>query len=278
MKASASALSAAADVRRAKSRDAWTRRMPVLVALVLLAAWQVLAQQGMVSRIFLPAPSRIFTFLGQSLVKGDLLPAIGATLSRMIVGFVIGAIPALLLGWAMGRARGVRMFFDPVIAALHPVPKIAIFPLLMLVFGIGEGSKVVAIAISTFFPIVINTYTGTRQINPVYFEVARNYGADRWKTLRRVVFPGSLPTALAGIRIALNTSFVIAIAVELLASRTGLGVMIWFAWQTLRVEQLYGTLFVTAVIGIALNAATAAMSRWLAPWAQPPRERAGARL
>jgi NitT/TauT family transport system permease protein len=100
-------------------------------------------------------------------------------------------------GW-LRSALVLRSF----IAALHPVPKIAIFPLLMLVFGIGEASKVVAIAITSFFPVVVNTITGTRSIHPVYFEVANNYGASRWQTLWRVVIPGSLPMVLAGLRIA----------------------------------------------------------------------------
>jgi len=245
---------------------AWRRRLPAALTVLLLLAWELLARLGLISRIFLPAPTRIFSYLIESLVEGDLLPAVGATLGRMAGGFLLGAIPALLLGWAMGLNRSVRMFFDPFVAALHPVPKIAIFPLLMLVFGLGELSKVVAIGISTFFPLMINTFAGTRQIHPVYFEVARNYGADRWNILRRVVLPGSLPMVLAGARIGLNMSLVIAIAVELLAGRRGLGVMIWFAWQTLRVEQLYAALFVTALIGIGLNAFLAWLSGRLAPW------------
>jgi len=248
------------------ARDRYPKWLPIAVTLGVLVLWEVLAQMQLISRIFLPAPTRIFTFLGKSLAEGDLLPAIGATLGRMGAGFALGTIPALLLGWAMGRLKTVRQFFDPFIAALHPIPKIAIFPLLMLVFGIGEASKVVAIAITSFFPVVVNTIAGTRTINPVYFEVANNYGANRWQTLWRIVLPGSLPMVLAGLRIALNTSLVVAVAVELLASRTGLGVMIWFAWQTLRVEQLYGTLFVTALIGIALNFMIDRAARWLAPW------------
>jgi NitT/TauT family transport system permease protein len=257
------------------SAHRWRRWLPALVTLTLLVVWELLAQLQLISRIFLPAPSRIFTFLGKSLVQGELLP-VGATLGRMAAGFSLGTIPALLLGWAMGRLRPVRQFFDPFIAALHPIPKIAIFPLLMLVFGIGEASKVVAIAITSFFPVVVNTIAGTRTISPVYFEVASNYGASRWQTLWRVVIPGSLPMVLAGLRIALNTSLVVAVAVELLASRTGLGVLIWFAWQTLRVEQLYGTLFVTALIGISLNILIERVARWLAPWHRATTTREGA--
>jgi len=253
----------------------WRKQLPAAAALLLLVAWETAARLGLVSRIFLPSPTRIFTFLFESLLEGDLLPAIGATLGRMGTGFALGVVPALLLGWGMGRLARLSMFFDPIIAALHPVPKIAIFPLLMLVFGIGEASKVVVIGITTFFPVVINTYAGTRQINPVYFEVARNYGARRWQVLSRVILPGSLPTVLAGVRIALNISLVISLSVELLASRTGLGVMIWFAWQTLRVEQLFGVIFITALIGIAINGLVVWTARRLAPWSRTAGDRSG---
>ena len=240
--------------------------LPVLTIVAIFVVWELLSRADLISRIFLPAPSRIFKFLNESLRDGELVDAFKATLGRIIAGFLLGAIPGLMLGWAMGWSARLRKLMDPIVAAIHPIPKIAIFPLIMYVFGIGETSKVVAIAVSAFFPMLINTIAGVRQINPVYIEVARNYGANRWQTIQSVILPGSLPMVLAGIRIAVNTSLVIAIAVELLAARKGLGVMIWFAWQTLRIQELYAALFIIALMGIGFNIILEWASRRVAPW------------
>jgi ABC-type nitrate/sulfonate/bicarbonate transport system permease component len=258
-------------MKKATIRSGWVGKiiLPVLGILIVFTAWELLSRANLISRIFLPAPTRILSFLVESLLNGELAAAFSATIGRIIVGFLLGAIPGLLLGWAMGWSGRLRRLMDPIIAATHPIPKIAIFPLIMIMFGIGEASKVVAIALTAFFPMLINTIAGVRQINPVYIEVARNYGASRWKTIQRVVLPASLPMVLAGVRIAVNTSLVIAIAVELLAARNGLGVMIWFAWQTLRIQELYAALFIIALIGIGFNVFLEWASRRLAPWHYP---------
>jgi NitT/TauT family transport system permease protein len=233
---------------------------------IVLLAWEALARAGLLSVILFPAPTVVFAFLRKSATNGELGAATGATLGRIGAGFVLGAAPGVLLGWAMGWSRRLRGVMDPIIAALHPIPKVAIFPLFMFIFGIGELSKVVAIAVSTLFPLLINAVAGVRQINPVYLEVARNYGASRWNTLSNVIIPGSLPLVLAGVRIAVNTALVIAIAVEFVSGQVGLGVMILFAWQTLRIEELYAALFVIAVLGLGFNLLLEWMSHLLAPW------------
>jgi NitT/TauT family transport system permease protein len=116
--------------------------------------------------------------------------------------------------------------------------------------------------------------TGVRELNRVYFEVARNYGASRWKTFTRVVIPGSAPMVLSGFRIGINMALVITIAVELLAANQGLGVLIWFGWQTFRIEELYVSLFITALLGILINFLLVQTSKWLVPWSNP-RSRGG---
>ena len=136
----------------------------------------------------------------------------------------------------------------------------------MIIFGIGEASKIVAISIAAFFPMLINCMSGVRQLNPVYFEVTQNYRASSWKTFSRVVFPGSLPLILTGTRLAINMAMVISIAVELLAAKEGLGVIIWFSWQTLRIEELYASLVVIALLGISINLFLQYLSKRLTPW------------
>lgn len=237
-----------------------------LIVFVFLAIWEWLSRSGYISVLFFPPPTKILRSFFELLVEGKLLVHLKATLYRLTFGFVLGGLPGLVLGLIMGWSPRTRGIVDPIIAAIHPIPKIAIFPLILVVFGIGEASKIVAIAVAAFFPMLINSMAGVRQINPVYFEVTRNYGASLWKTFTRVIIPGSLPMVLTGARLAFNIALVIAIAVELLAAKEGLGVMIWFSWQTLRIEELYASLITTALLGISANFAIQRISMRLAPW------------
>ena len=139
--------------------------------------------------------------------------------------------------------------------------------------GIGDLSKVIAISVAAFFPVLINTMAGVRQISPVYLEVAENYGASFLKVFSRVVLPGSLPLVLSGLRIALNASLSVAIAAELAASDTGLGAEIWIAWEVLDTERLYACLIVIALMGVAFAQVIQLLQRSLVPWQAEARAR-----
>lgn len=245
----------------------------LLIVLVFLTIWEFLSRTERISPLFFPAPSIIIRTLVELIINGTLGPHLAATLRRISIGFVLGAVPGLILGLTMGWSSRMRDIVDPIIAALHPMPKIAIFPLILVIFGIGDASKIAAIAVAVFFPMLINSVAGVRQINSVYFEVTKNYGANLWKTFTRVVFPGSLPMILTGARLAINVAMVIAIAVELVAANQGLGVLIWFSWQTLRIEELYAALVVTGLLGICINLALQWISKRLAPWYNPQFEK-----
>lgn len=240
---------------------------PLTVA-VALAVWEVLARAGIVSSLFFPAPSVIGATLWRLFQSGVMVRNLSATLQRLAVGFVAGAVPALLLGLAMGRSRRLRRAVDPLVASIHPVPKIAILPLFIIVLGIGEASKVVLIALGSFFPILINAMAGVRQISPIHFEVAQNYGASRWKVLRRVLLPGSMPMVLAGVRLGVNIALLLTIAVEIVTADVGLGATVWLAWETLRTEEIYATLVVIACIGVSLNLLLYGLTCRLVPWRQ----------
>ncbi|NSW52390.1 MAG: ABC transporter permease [Anaerolineae bacterium] len=238
----------------------------LVFAVVLLLVWEAASATGFISRLFFPPPSAIVQTLITMTLDGRLPTHTAATVIRISLGVMMGIVPGTIFGILMGWSRRLREIFDPIIAATHPIPKIAIFPLVLIIFGIGELSKVVVVAISAFFPALINTMTGVFQLDPVYFEVAHNYGAGRWKTFTRVLLPGSLPHILSGTRLGLNTGLMVAIAVELISAKTGLGVLVWFSWQTLRVEELYATLVVVSVMGMAINVGLRWLFARLAPW------------
>ena len=251
------------------------RRVPgglvaLLAVLALLAAWEAWARASASSALLFPAPSAVAAALLRLGRSGELLGATAATLGRLFAGLLLGGVPALLLGLFMGWSPRVRAAVDPLVAAAHAVPKIAVFPILMMLLGIGEAPKVALVAAAAFFPLLIDTMSGVRQISPIHFEVARACGASAGRVFRRVLLPGSLPQVLSGLRLSFHAALLITVALEFVAARTGLGATIWLAWQTMRVEDLFAAVAVLALLGAGFNAALARAARLLVPWHATP--------
>lgn len=243
--------------------DNW---IPVIITLVGLLAWEWGSHTGRISALFFPAPTLIGqTILNQTL-DGTLLVHLFATLNRVGLGVLFGSTAGIALGLLLGTSHRLRTVIEPFIAATHPIPKIAILPLILILMGIGESTKVFVAAMGAFFPLVINTAAGVRQINKIYFEVAQNYGASRWKVMLRVILPGSLPAIMTGLLLAINITLLLTIAVEMVSAREGLGSTIWMAWQTMRSENLWASLVVITLLGIGSNLLLRLLARLFIPW------------
>jgi NitT/TauT family transport system permease protein len=244
----------------------------LLAPVILLTAWEAASRTGAVSAVFFPPPSRVAGSLVSMAADGRLWPHVGMTVRRVLEGFAIGGAAGLAAGIAMGRSRRLRVIIEPLVALLHAVPKIALLPLAMLLLGLGEASKVALVAVAVFFPMAINTEAGIRLLNPVHLEVARNYGASGIRLYRRVIIPGSLPMILTGVRLALNIGLLIVVAIELVAGQVGLGRLIWFSWQTLRTEELYAALVVTALLGASIHHVVRWLEHRFLPWLPSPND------
>lgn len=242
--------------------------LPGLILITAVGCWEWAARREFISTLFFPAPSIIVRTLIRTFIDGELLDHLGATLSRVLLAFMVGGLPAVIIGLAMGWSRRLRAGLDPIIAAIHPVPKIALLPLAMIFFGIGESSKVITVAAATFFPMLINCMAGVQQINVIHFEVAKNFRANPLRVFTRVVWPGSLPMVIAGSRVAINIALVVTIGIELISAQKGLGVMIWFGWETMRTEELYAGLIVISALGIGFNFILERLKTYLVPWKQ----------
>jgi NitT/TauT family transport system permease protein len=240
--------------------------VPLVLALLLLGCWEIAARTRMISPLFFPAPSTILQALGKLTLSGVLAENLGATLFRVVTALVLGGGAGLVSGWLLGASDKARLALEPFVSAFHPLPKLAMFPLFLVLLGIGEESKVAVIAVSVFFPVLINTQAGVRHIDRSYWDVARNYGAGRWKLLTRVILPGSLPMTLVGFKLGLNMALMLAIAVEMLSARTGLGSLIWDSWNSLRTPNLFAVLFVMMALGVAGNALFTLLFRATVPW------------
>ena len=207
------------------------------IAVGLVAAWETGARMGWIPTLFFPAPSLTLATLGELAVNGALVHNLWVTITRMSVALVMGGGAGLIVGLAMGYSPRLRNVFDPFVAALHPVPRMALLPVILLLFGLGFLAKALVVAVATFFPMAINSMAGVRQLDPQYFEVARVYGASRWRVFWRLVLPGSLPMILAGARLAMNRALGATVGLELITAYDGLGSMLFTAWQTYRTEE-----------------------------------------
>jgi NitT/TauT family transport system permease protein len=242
----------------------WTSRF-IVVWVVFVAVWEMLVRSGLYSGLFMPAPSAIVMSLGRMIGNGTLFGHLAATMTRIAVGLAIGGIAGVVLGLAMGASTRLRHALDPLVAALHPIPRLAFFPLLIVVFGIGEYSKIAAVSLGAFFPLLLNTLSGVRGLNPVHVELALSCGASRWQMFRRILVPGSMPHILTGLRLSANVAFHATVGVEMIGSRNGIGSMLWLSWQTFHINQLYALLIVIASIGLGL----ASIVRWISARAVP---------
>jgi ABC-type nitrate/sulfonate/bicarbonate transport system permease component len=232
----------------------------------LLLVWEAGARFGIVDTRFFPAPSSIIATLWTMLLSGELWQHTSTSLVRLFWGFLFGGVPALILGIVMGLNRPMRALVEPLIAATYPIPKSSILPLALLIFGFGEGSKVFMVAVGVFFPVAINATTGVLEINKIYLDVGRNFKASRWNTFRTIALPGALPVIMTGVRLGIGMGLVLIAVAEMVGAKSGLGYMIWSAWETFAVEQMYVGLFAIAIIGFVLTIALNEIEKILVPW------------
>jgi ABC-type nitrate/sulfonate/bicarbonate transport system permease component len=242
------------------------RLISIASPIALLLIWECAARTGLVDTRFFPPPSSIFRALVTLAATGELWQHTSASLQRLALGFLVGGIPALILGIIMGLNPLVYAVFEPLIAATYPIPKSSILPLVLLIFGLGEGSKIFMVAVGVFFPVAINATAGVREINKIYFDVGRNFKASRWNTFRTVALPGALPFIMTGIKLGVGMGLVLIAIAEMMGAKSGLGYMIWAAWETFSVEQMYVGLFVIAIIGFVLSLILNEIEKRVVPW------------
>lgn len=236
--------------------------LPVLVMIL----WQTLAKRGVLNPLFFPAPTEVLAAGWRTLRSGELGAQVAATLSRTFLGGLIGILGGLACGLGMGAFEPVRRSLEPAVSALNSTPKLALLPLLMLFTGVGETARIVPIALTCFIVLAMSGLDAVRSVNPAYVDLARNYGADRRAMLRRVYLPASMPQIFTGLRLALGRALVITISVEMVSSPTGLGGMIWLAWQTFSTDKLYIGVVTAAALGALFHNGLKWIEARLIPW------------
>jgi ABC-type nitrate/sulfonate/bicarbonate transport system permease component len=251
----------------AKRRERRVRIALAVSAVVgALIFWWLLSVSGLIDPVLLPSPAEVVAALIESFKDGSLWVNIWASLLRVVQGFLLGFAIAVPVGVLMGNSRIFRGLVEPLVELVRPIPPIAIIPLAILWFGIGELSKVFIIAYGAFFPILVNTMAGFREVDPVLVRAARTLGASRWQIFRDVVLRSALPFIIVGSRLGMGLAFIVLVAAELIASSEGLGYLINDARYNFRTDRVFLGMILIGVLGLILNKVLIEIERRLLRW------------
>lgn len=254
------------------SSDSTTiRTLSVLSPLTLLFLWEVLARIGAIDVRLFSSPTLIFKAFIPLLWSGELFHHTTVSVQRVVLGFAAGSIPGIMIGISMGLSPLVRSAIEPMIAATYPIPKLALMPLILLIFGLGETSKIFTIAIGVFYLVVINTMAGVLSIDRIYLDVAKNFGASRKNFYLTVALPGALPMIFAGLKLGMGMALILIVAAELSAAKAGIGWMIWRAYDMFDIEQMFVALIMLSVLGYIFSLILDLLERLVLPWKQQCR-------
>jgi len=250
--------------------DRW---IAIASPIALLAVWEWASATGLLRTAFFPRPSTIAVHLRDLALDGTLWGHLATTLARIGWSFSLAAVVGVAVGLAMGLWRRLREGLDPVFAVIYPIPSVLFLPLVSFLVPPGEIALVVTTAVTSFFLVAFTTTHGVRQIDRLVVEAARHYGAGGWRLFAAVLLPGALPYIFTGLRLGLGFALIVVVAVEIVSASRGLGALLWLSWQVLKVEDMYATFFVIALLGALLSYGLAALRARLLPWVPDVGER-----
>jgi ABC-type nitrate/sulfonate/bicarbonate transport system permease component len=229
------------------------RILPFAFVGVVLVAWEAAARSGRWSKLLFPSLENIFRELALFFTKTEMLSEVLVSLERALGGFALAAVAGILLGLLMGRSKLVAELLDPLFSGTYAVPKLALFPIFIFVFGIGSLSKVALVFLECLYPIVVMTYAGARVVHEKLLWSAQNMGASRAAILRRVVIPATAPFIFAGFRVAVPVAMIVVVITEMVASADGLGYQVIYAMASLKTDRMLAVVVVIAALGYALD-------------------------
>jgi sulfonate transport system permease protein len=240
--------------------------VPWLAPALLLAGWYGLSHAGLVSQRIMPSPGAVVRATIKLWRSGDLIHNLAVSSQRALLGLLLGGSVGFGLGMLTGAMHAAESLLDNSIQMFRTVPNLAMIPLLILWFGIGEEAKILLIALGVFFPIYLNTYHGLRTVDPGLKEMGRVYGLRGWQLFRHVIFPGALPSVLVGLRFALGTMWLTLIAAEALAAESGIGFMTTTAREFMQTDIVVVGTVLYALLGKLADVIARALERRLLQW------------
>jgi sulfonate transport system permease protein len=240
--------------------------LPWILPVLLVTSWQLLCQAGAISGRILPSPLAVIAAGIHLTETGELPLHLAESFQRAGIGLVIGGTLGFLLGLANGLVKWARSLFDSSIQMVRNIPHLAMIPLVILWFGIGESAKLFLIVTGVFFPIYINTVHGIRSVDPRLIEMGRVYGLSPFELFRKIILPGALPSILVGLRYALGVMWLTLIVAETIASDNGIGFMTMNARDFLQTDVVLLGITLYALLGKLADSLTRLLERWLLRW------------
>ena len=258
-----------AAAKRSRSASLIQAALPYLIIAGVLLLWEVLVRLNGIQPIYLPAPSSILRYLVAMLLDGSLIYHLSITFMRIMAGFLVAAASGILVGVAMGMSPLAARIVDPWIAALYPLPKISLIPLLIIWLGTGEPYKIVISAVTAFFPVAISTFAAIRQVDQGLVKAARDLGATPRQRQTKVVIPASLPGIFSGLHLGMGVTIIMVVAAEMIggSSDSGMGYVLVHAGQVMETEKVFAALIALAVFGAVITNVQKRLDRLVAPWA-----------
>jgi sulfonate transport system permease protein len=243
-------------------------RYGLLIGFLLL--WQVSSAAGWVSAAVFPPLDAIVAALWKGVVGGSLIDDLAISLQRSGFAFAAAVSLGIPLGLFMGQVRGVERALDPILQFFRQTSALALYPVFILLLGLGEASKIFVIFWATLFPILLATVGGVKEVDTRLIEMARTYGASRLTVFRRVVLPASLPAIFVGLRLGATTALLLLIASEMIGANKGLGFQVMNAQYNFQIPTMFAAILLLALLGLAANAALVALQRRLCRWSEIP--------
>ena len=214
------------------------RAAPWIAFAVILLGWQAASSSGLLPELFMPSPLQVLAALKQLVLSGTLPQHIGYSLQRILLGWTLGTAAGLAVGLCMGIYSLARAIGIPVVSALFPIPKIALLPLFILWFGIGEPAKVATIAFGVFFPTVVSAYSAVDGVPRSLIRMAQSFGVPPAQIVRKVIVPAAMPGILAGFRISSSIALILVVAAEMIGAQYGIGAFVLAAGNLMQIDQL----------------------------------------
>ena len=236
----------------------------VFVVLIALIEWGTRA--GWISNLTLPRPSDVLATFGELYRTGALWDNLSVSLSRLVIGSAMGVSAGIGLGILIGLFSLVRAGLVPLVAAIFPVPKIALLPLFVIWFGIDEGSKYALIALGTFTPTVVATYGAVENVDRTLIRMGQSFGLSWLSIVRKIVLPGAMPGILSGLRISLAIGIILLVAAEMLGATHGVGAYILQAGSLYDLERLFAGVTILSILGVTVSFIIGWIERYLLDW------------
>lgn len=242
------------------------RWIGAVVFIALIAVAEIGTQTGWISALTLPKPSDVLDTFVQLYQSGLLWKHLTPSLTRLLVGALLGVSVGISVGVLIGLFSYIRSGLVPLVAAIFPIPKIALLPLFVIWFGIDEGSKYALIAFGTFTPTVVATYGAVDNVDRTLIRMGQSFGLSWWSIVRKIVLPGAMPGILSGLRISLAIAIILLVAAEMLGAEYGIGAYILEAGSLYDLERLFVGVAILSLLGIGVSAAIGTIERYLLRW------------